>query len=78
MEDSICLDCTILEANGEVPDWTEQEVDEWFDDRRQLLAGLRLYLGDQSDEFGTGRCVACGTGEGGYRHAVLLVEVVAP
>lgn len=67
-----CIDCAMLIANGEAPLFeTEAETAAWLDAFSDRNDGIYWAMGDETDDFSSRPCTACGSHLGGSRHEIV-------
>jgi hypothetical protein len=74
---SICVDCVMFHANGEVnPNWGDVATADYFNSLTQNLDDvIVLGVGEQTDEFSTGSCDSCGSRLAGSRHELFVQPI---
>lgn len=74
IEVSVCVDCAMFAANGELPDPEYRDPDEFVQSFNHYTEGMILVIGDGETHFSWSSCDTCGSTLGGDRFDAVLVD----
>lgn len=74
IEVSVCVDCAMFAANGELPDPEYRDPDEFVQSFNHYTEGMILVIEDGETHFSWSSCDTCGSTLGGDRFDAVLVD----